>query len=113
MTTTAAPQPVATLAKDVDIFADPGDNGTAIGILRRHRQVKLVGTCKPIDWCEVVLPELPAGSGWVWSEFPTLKAIVTAAVWSNRTTSPLRRISRAGGWWLVARCSAPVCVEVW
>jgi hypothetical protein len=43
----------------------PGGNGNKLGILRSGRQVKLVGTFKPNDWCNVVLPELPAGSGWV------------------------------------------------
>lgn len=66
---TPAPQPAARVATDVDIYAAPGGQGTPIGTLRKDRQVKLVAACKPNDWCQVVLPELPAGSGWVWSQF--------------------------------------------
>ena len=60
---------VATVISDVDIYDVPGGNGNRIGILRSGRQVKLVGTCKPNDWCDVVIPELPGGSGWVWDQF--------------------------------------------
>jgi hypothetical protein len=62
-------QAVATVTGDVDIYDAPGGNGNKLGILRSGRQVKLVGTFKPNDWCNVVLPELPAGSGWVWGTF--------------------------------------------
>ena len=70
---------VATVISDVDIYDVPGGNGKIIGILRSGRQVKLATdnglpaapgqTCKPKDWCHVVIPELPGGSGWVWDEF--------------------------------------------
>jgi hypothetical protein len=62
-------QAVATVTSDVDVYDAPGGNGNKIGILRSGRQVKLVGSCKPNDWCDVVIPELPAGSGWVWDQF--------------------------------------------
>jgi hypothetical protein len=62
-------QAVATVTGDVDIYDAPGGNGNKVGVLRSGRQVKLVGTFKPNDWCNVVLPELPAGSGWVWGTF--------------------------------------------
>ena len=64
----AAP-PIATVISDVDIYDSPGGNGNKIGILRSGRQVPLVGSCKPNDWCDVVIPELPGGSGWVWDQF--------------------------------------------
>jgi hypothetical protein len=61
--------PTATVISDVDIYDAPGGNGNKIGILRSGRQVPLVGSCKPNDWCDVVIPELPGGSGWVWDQF--------------------------------------------
>jgi hypothetical protein len=71
--------PDATVRSDVDVYDAPGGNGTVIGILRSGRQVKFAGegglpagpgqTCKPSDWCHVVVPELPGGSGWVWDDF--------------------------------------------
>ncbi len=61
--------PVATVSSDVDVYDAPGGNGNKIGILRSGRQVKLVGSCKPNDWCNVVIPELAAGNGWVWDQF--------------------------------------------
>ncbi len=60
---------MATVRSDVDIYDAPGGKGKKIGILRSGRQVKLVGSCKPNDWCDVVIPELPAGNGWVWDQF--------------------------------------------
>jgi hypothetical protein len=60
---------VATVSSDVDVYDGPGGNGNKVGILRTGRQVKLVGSCKPNDWCDVVVPELPAGNGWVWDQF--------------------------------------------
>jgi hypothetical protein len=62
-------QAVATVTSDVDIYDAPGGNGNKLGILRSGRQVKLVGNCKPNDWCNLVIPELPGGSGWVWDTF--------------------------------------------
>lgn len=59
----------ATVSSDVDIYDAPGGNGNKIGVLRSGRQVKLVAACKPDDWCNVVIPELPSGSGWVWDQF--------------------------------------------
>jgi hypothetical protein len=64
-----ATPPVATVSSDVDVYDVPGGNGNKIGVLRTGRQVPLVGTCKPNDWCDVVIPELPGGSGWVWDQF--------------------------------------------
>ena len=71
--------PGATVTSDVDVYDVPGGNGKIIGILRSGRQVKLATdnglpaapgqTCKPNDWCHVVIPELPGGSGWVWDQF--------------------------------------------
>ena len=71
--------PGATVTSDVDVYDVPGGNGQIIGMLRSGRQVKLATdnglpaapgqTCKPKDWCHVVIPELPGGSGWVWDEF--------------------------------------------
>jgi hypothetical protein len=71
--------PGATVTNDVDVYDVPGGNGQIIGILRSGRQVKFATanglpaapgqTCKPQDWCHVVIPELPGGSGWVWDEF--------------------------------------------
>lgn len=67
------------MISDVDVYDVPGGNGNKIGILRAGRQVKLAApggvpagpgtTCKQPDWCDVVIPELPGGSGWVWDEF--------------------------------------------
>ncbi|MGZ4526340.1 MAG: hypothetical protein ACXVX7_07765 [Mycobacterium sp.] len=61
--------PMATVRSDVDIYDAPGGKGKKIGILRSGRQVQLVRSCKPNDWCDVVIPELPAGNGWVWDQF--------------------------------------------
>jgi hypothetical protein len=60
---------VATVTSDVDVYDVPGGNGNKIGVLRSGRQVPLVGSCKPNDWCDVVIPELPGGSGWMWDQF--------------------------------------------
>jgi uncharacterized protein YraI len=57
------------VTSDVDVYDVPGGNGNKIGVLRSGRQVPLVGSCKPNDWCDVVIPELPGGSGWVWDQF--------------------------------------------
>ena len=69
----------ATVTSDVDVYDVPGGTGTKIGILRAGRHVQFAGdgglpaapgqTCKPNDWCHVVIPELPGGSGWVWDQF--------------------------------------------
>lgn len=64
-----AAAPVATVSSDVDVYDSPGGNGNKIGILRSGRQVTLVSGCKPNDWCDVVVPELAAGNGWVWDQF--------------------------------------------
>lgn len=61
--------PVATVNSDVDVYDAPGGSGNKIGILRSGRQVTLVSSCKPNDWCNVVVPELAAGNGWVWDQF--------------------------------------------
>jgi hypothetical protein len=57
------------VSRNTDIYDAPGGSGNKIGVLRTGRQVPLVGTCKPNDWCDVVIPELPAGNGWVWDQF--------------------------------------------
>jgi hypothetical protein len=57
------------VTSDADIYDAPGSNGNKLGALRSGRQVKLVGTFKPNDWWNVVIPELPAGSGWVWATY--------------------------------------------
>jgi hypothetical protein len=64
---------------DVDVYDVknvPDGAGKVIGILKAGRQVKFATdnglpagpgtTCNPMDWCHVVIPELPAGNGWVW-----------------------------------------------
>jgi hypothetical protein len=65
---TPAPAPlIALTANDVDVYDVPGGKGKIIGMLRAERQVQVVGSCKPQDWCNVVaLPDVPGGQGWVW-----------------------------------------------
>jgi hypothetical protein len=74
-----APVPGATVTSDVDVYDVPGGNGNKIGILRSGNKYKLATdnglpagpgtTCKPKDWCHLVIPEVKGGNGWVWDEF--------------------------------------------
>ncbi|HEX2286939.1 MAG TPA: hypothetical protein VHI10_19305 [Mycobacterium sp.] len=49
-----------------DVPDENGVVGVKIGELQVGQQVQLGGPCKPEDWCKVLVPELPGGSGFVW-----------------------------------------------
>jgi hypothetical protein len=64
-----AGQKVATVTNDVDVYNlknEPDGTGTVIGMLRSGRQVQYLGSCAQSDWCNVIVPELPGGRGWIW-----------------------------------------------
>jgi hypothetical protein len=57
------------VAADVDVYNvknEPDGTGHVIGALQAGNRVKLVGTCEPDSWCEVMGDSVPAGHGWVW-----------------------------------------------
>jgi hypothetical protein len=62
----ATPATATVVGEDVDVYDVPGGDGNVVGILRVGKQVQLVGTCKPQDWCQVSGAAVPTGKGWVW-----------------------------------------------
>ena len=53
---------------DVDVYDNPGGNGTIRGILRKFDTVTLV-SCGDDNWCHVSGRAVPTGDGWVWGDF--------------------------------------------
>ena len=62
----ATPATATVVGEDVDVYDVPGGVGNVVGVLGVGKQVQLVGTCKPEDWCQVSGNAVPTGKGWVW-----------------------------------------------
>ncbi|WP_123029627.1 SH3 domain-containing protein [Mycolicibacterium stellerae] len=64
----APAQPKATVKSDVDVYSQPGGEGSPVGILRQDEVVDFWG-CIEEQWCHVTGAAVPNGDGWVWGEF--------------------------------------------